>query len=435
MASPILWQNSDRSVTLIDIPRSISAAQGDDTLYSSRHLLSTHPLQSPFQSNEPKSTSARAKLEANTIRDELHSQYQHLLQRAIEEVNTNHTGDWCLPRPYVEQSSLPAKKRRLDDADAATQPTNNTALPDYFLSSIAGGSTSDAETYDISLPANVDPESDKDDMSASNEPNERLSLSNPHLQTARLRIKPLNNTDGFSFHIPPKAAFYLGDCSKSKPFRDTVRKQANQTNTQNNFDFILLDPPWPNRSVKRTHKTAGSTYVTSPSVEDIRDLILNTHLDILMSDECLVAVWITNKPSIRDLVVGENGIFECWSIDLVEEWIWLKTTVHGEPVTQLDGVWRKPYEVLLLGRRRGKTSASESQSPLQGIKRRVLIGVPDLHSRKPCLKTLIEPMMRNPADYRALEVFARHLVAGWWSWGDECIKFNWEGYWCNDSDD
>ena len=434
MASSLLWQSPDRSVTLIDVPRSISAAQGDGTISSSCHILSTNPLQSPFASNEPKSASAKAKLQTTVEEDELHSRYQHLLQHALSEVNNNYTGDSCLPRRFVEQSSSPTKKRRLDDSEGVLQSTDRTALPDHLLSDIARRSTGDPEAYEISMLSNADAESGTKHKSISSGLNEGVSFCNPHLNTARLRIKPRDNTEGFSFRIPPKASFYLGECTNPKPFRDAVRKQADQTGTRNTFDFILLDPPWPNRSIKRTHKTPGSTYATLPSVEDIGDMILNTHLDILMADECLVAVWFTNKPSIRDLVLGENGIFECWGIELVEEWLWLKTTVHGEPVTQLDGMWRKPYEMLLVGRRKNNNNVPKGESSLQDIKRRVVIGVPDLHSRKPCLKTLIEPMLPNPADYRALEVFARHLVAGWWSWGDECIKFNWEGYWRQDGE-
>lgn len=148
-----------------------------------------------------------------------------------------------------------------------------------------------------------------------------------------------------------------------------------------------------------------------------------------------MGVWITNKPAVRELVLGEDGLFAHWGVEIAEEWIWLKTTIYGEPVTPLDALWRKPYEVLLLGRKRRKVIA-EGTDPVPGFgkegarpKRRVIIAVPDLHSRKPCLKELIEPLMPDPSNYRALEVFARHLVAGWWSWGDECIKFNWEACW------
>lgn len=158
-------------------------------------------------------------------------------------------------------------------------------------------------------------------------------------------------------------------------------------------------------------------------------------LDSIMAADCLVGMWITNKAAVRELVLGADGIFPCWNVELVEEWIWLKTTVHGEPVTGLDSLWRKPYEVLFLGRKRRKASkdvagpSPETNVASSQLKRRVIIGVPDLHSRKPCLRELVEPLVRDSNNYRALEVFARHLATGWWSWGNECTKFNEERYW------
>jgi len=62
------------------------------------------------------------------------------------------------------------------------------------------------------------------------------------------------------------------------------------------------------------------------------------------------------------------------------------------------------------------------------VKRRVLVGVPDLHSRKPNLKSIFEQVMKKEK-YEALEVFARNLTAGWWGWGDEVLKFQSEEYW------
>jgi N6-adenosine-specific RNA methylase IME4 len=202
------------------------------------------------------------------------------------------------------------------------------------------------------------------------------------------------------------------------------------------FDIILLDPPWPNRSVKRTHKTAHSTYSTAQSLEEIYQLIIGMDLDVWMPDSCLVAIWITNKPAVRDLVLGENGLFDCLGVELVEEWVWLKTTVHGEPMTPIDSVWRKPYEVLLIGRKSGRYSTQSEDTPKAHVQipRKVVISVPDLHSRKPCLKELLEAYIPDSSSYRALEIFARHLVAGWWSWGNECIKFNGKQYWQPESE-
>jgi N6-adenosine-specific RNA methylase IME4 len=45
------------------------------------------------------------------------------------------------------------------------------------------------------------------------------------------------------------------------------------------------------------------------------------------------------------------------------------------------------------------------------------------------LKELIGPMMPDPKNYRALEVFARNMTSGWSAWGDEAMKFNWDGNW------
>lgn len=149
-------------------------------------------------------------------------------------------------------------------------------------------------------------------------------------------------------------------------------------------------------------------------------VILRAMLGQHLAPGALVACWITNKASVRDVLLET---FQAWNVRLVEEWAWLKTTVCGLPVNQIDGLWRKPYEVLLLGRK----DIDEVESSHQDVQRRVIVAVPDLHSRKPHLKTLIEPLL--PGTYRALEIFARNLTAEWWSWGDEVLKHNWEGHW------
>jgi len=137
----------------------------------------------------------------------------------------------------------------------------------------------------------------------------------------------------------------------------------------------------------------------------------------------LVAVWVTNKPAFREMLVWEGGLFEEWGVQLMEEWIWLKVTSIGEPICALDSMWRKPYEVLLIGRRGGERVEGD-------VKRRVVVGVPDLHSRKPNLKTLFEGVMcRKGGEYEALEIFARNLTAGWWSWGNEVLKFQTVEHW------
>lgn len=432
MASHILWQNAGKTVTLIDIPRSIVEAQGFNSP-AEHNLLSSNPREIPYPSSEPKSAKARAKLVGNTVDDEVHIAYRELLIEALQEVKRCHSEDWCLPRLFVVETQPPPKKRKLDEAEGAGCPhveaiekaLDSAAqhLPNHYLSSmarlptqagqpllqLAGSPPQEYHSHEVgrTAPHFFSNDSDKHIVVSPSEPDK-------------------TGAEAFNFHIPPNSSLYLGNCTASYAFRKAIREHARQQGVRSTFDFILLDPPWPNRSIKRTHKTAGATYNTVPTLYELGELILDMQLDSMMAGDALVGVWITNKQAIRELVLGAGGFFECWGVDLIEEWIWLKTTISGEPTSVLHSTWKKPYEVLLLGRKRRKDANDAVASP---IKRKFIIGVPDLHSRKPCLKSLIEPMMPDREKYTALEVFARHLVAGWCSWGDECIKFNWDGYW------
>ena len=146
----------------------------------------------------------------------------------------------------------------------------------------------------------------------------------------------------------------------------------------------------------------------------------------------IVACWMTNNSTARTAVMEA---FKAWDIGLVEEWCWLKVTRDGQPVTGIRGVWRKPYEVLLIGRKQ-TNHKDDYPSPQEDLKRKVIVAVPDIHSRKPCIKQQIEEAFRfEEGKYRALEVFARNLTAGWWAWGDECLRFQWDGWWEDDYKD
>lgn len=243
-----------------------------------------------------------------------------------------------------------------------------------------------------------------------------------------------------TYTLPPSSSFFLSTINTTtmKAFSDsayTMLPKHSRSAGPGQFDFIILDPPWQNRSVRRSKRYETTASHSGRRYGDSDPLIpLEETLGQHIAPGGLVGCWITNKAKARGKALQ---LFESWGMNLEEEWVWLKVTSKGEPVTELGGVWRKPYEVLLLGRKALKDENGRKVREVKGgverkVKETLLVAVPDLHSRKPNLKELIEPLMTHPREYRALEVFARNLTAGWWAWGDECLKYNWTDFWSND---
>lgn len=260
-------------------------------------------------------------------------------------------------------------------------------------------------------------------------------VSNPYESEYLLTLHVSRDmgSDSPTYILPPLSSFILSniDSDSVKTFSESAHIRLSKHSKSagpGQFNFILLDPPWDNRSVRRSRK-----YETIESRGEEADPLI--HLEGMLGEHIapkgLVGCWITNKVTVRENALR---LFESLGVDLMEEWVWLKVTTQGEPVTGLGGLWRKPYEVLLLGKKALKDeTVSESKRTIEAedraIKKKLIIAVPDLHSRKPNLKELIEPMMPDSNDYRALEVFARNMTARWCAWGDECLKYNWTGFW------
>lgn len=354
MATSILYQNAEQIITVIDIPRSIELAQGNNH----GKLLSTAPLQKPYPSVEPKSAKAIANLAPISISDLLLQRHLHL---ALEETGAT-VKTWYLPRNFVDEKG----KRRssfetLEDRGPSKKSSCLTSVSDDSKTGVNGV-----------VNHGVEAESER---------------------------------DGGRALIPPNCTHIEGN------IEDTCRfftEQAPQ------FNLVIMDPPWPNRSVRRKQ-----SYSTPDRTQDVAGLLFSLPIQDHLADDAFVCVWVTNKPAFRELLLGSGGFFDQWGLELSEEWIWLKVTASGEPICALDSTWRKPYEILLIGRKIRKNE----------VKRRVIIAVPDLHSRKPNLKELLQPML--PKKYEAIEIFARNLTAGWWAWGNEVLKFQTAEHWNN----
>lgn len=411
-------------VILVDIPTSIAQAQQDSSLPSDTSLISCPPLTTPYPNHEPRSEVARQKLRQK-MATENDSLYADLIAESLAAIRKDYSGPWCLPRSYASQPEPHQQhKRKADSVSSDGESVVDDLL--HYLSTDASqhstfrwhGADRHHHVKELTHETSLWPRY----LSNCSKAPRLLEIHSPSLSTSPAR-----------FHVPPRSAFYLGECSASRPFHMAVKRVAEELDTPRQFDLIVMDPPWPNASVRRTEKSGRSAYQISSTVWDVRQLIFEMDIDVLLANDAVVAIWITNKPAVRELVLGEDGFFESWDVQLEEEWLWCKTTSDGQPVSSLDAMWRKPYEVLLVGRKRDSMRDDHhvNLTDRPKVQRRVVAGVPDLHSRKPCLKALFSRFGIVPTStkQRTLECFARYLVDGWWSWGNQVLKFNHTNCW------
>ncbi|KAJ3221598.1 Methyltransferase-like protein 4 [Clydaea vesicula] len=200
------------------------------------------------------------------------------------------------------------------------------------------------------------------------------------------------------FIIPKRANFLLSDISKLEPLINFSK-----------YDFIILDPPWKNKSVRRSKQY---------NVMDCYDLFKIPMKELALG---VVAIWVTNNPKFCKFV--KNKLFPDWHLELIGEWFWLKVTTAGEWVFNLQETDnRKPYERIIIGK--VKDYASEKISYKAIPYHLGIVSVPGKHSRKPNLSDIFNKYFSSDDDVNKLEMFARNLTEGYTSWGNECLKFN-----------
>ncbi|KAJ6662206.1 hypothetical protein lerEdw1_012673 [Lerista edwardsae] len=218
--------------------------------------------------------------------------------------------------------------------------------------------------------------------------------------TAHARIVTLM---GQKYLFPPRSSFLLSDISCMQPLLDYNKK----------FGMIVIDPPWENKSVKRSNWYG---YLSPWQIKQIP-------VPALAAPSCLVVTWVTNRQ--KHLRFVKDVLYPHWSVHGVAEWYWVKITKSGEFIFPLDSLHKKPYEVLILGRVQRSTdvplSISEDEA-LQIPDHKLIVSVPcTLHSHKPPLTEILKEYTKP--DVERLELFARNLQPGWTSWGNEVLRF------------
>ncbi|GBF65103.1 hypothetical protein TMEN_7820 [Trichophyton mentagrophytes] len=415
--SSIIYQDTSQNLFIIDIPASISLAQRlpghikSDPWSRIPLIYSSEAPSNPYSgpSPEPKTALRREKVLkfVSPEEREYHALICAFVEDEIRKLRENFQGQWSYIRhilPPDKEADFPLLSKIYLGSDGPelefNQGRNHRDLtsksPPVILSSELNTFSSGRDIYNALIK-----------NSGSYQTTIKLSRV---LDSTRVEEDP-DSGDPIFFRIPPKSTFILTHIQSSLPCLTDPLSMIPPTQK---FDFILADPPWPNRSAKRSKQ-----YITSTlSFDDLEHLMRNITRKFLTSSG-IIAIWVTNSGKARRAV---ESAFQAAGINKVEEWIWVKTTVTGEMVTALDGVWRKPYEVLIVGRAGWQE---------HNIRRRMIAGVPDIHSRKPAVRELVEQAFFDNEEYIALEVFARYLTAGWWVVGDEVMRFNWDGWWAN----
>ncbi|KAJ5635629.1 uncharacterized protein N7484_008942 [Penicillium longicatenatum] len=485
----ILFHDNENTVFLVDLPGSIAQAQeilpttpaptgGTPSISNQgnrkhklkkRSLISSVPLTAPYLSlTEPKTDTARAKVLSNIslCEQRFHGEYiQPLVANALDDLRAGYMpsgSQWCLPRAVLDATVL--KKEPLEISDSSTkkrkrkQPRNRHCSPSNQLGDGRSSLWSAAPpTILSSTSLNIFSSMSELEGVVKNPSSDEtvLSISTVGYDGTRCSLE---------YIIPPRSAFVLCNLplSQSEPLeRPIPGLPSNQR-----FNLMLFDPPWPNRSVRRSKGYQTHAYnevdILSLRLQDILRAHAYCPLDDVtvssatttstnaapeqVSQETFAAIWITNSEKARR-VAYEALLASGFRIH--EEWVWIKITADGQAVCPLDGLWRKPYEILVIGRKDPISAVSDlGYATSQGktdtinlldvdpstITRRVIAAVPDLHSRKPNLKPIFERVLFGVSDstrksYSALEVFARSLTSEWWACGNEVVKFNARDNW------
>jgi hypothetical protein len=198
MESSVLFKSSDNTVVVIDIPRTLEEAQVLPGQTISRRIVSSRPVGEPWQVPEPKKDIAKYVAPSAAVAELM---TLGSVKAALKTARADHDGPWYLPRVTHKQA------KELDppvtggvDADENGNGTANAN---------ANATQSQKRKY---TPSSLSPEEDSKDG------------------TSRSPFIPEQ-----SYHLP----------GTIESQREVFLQNAPQ------FDLIILDPPWPSRSVKR----------------------------------------------------------------------------------------------------------------------------------------------------------------------------------------
>nr|QTZ19469.1 methyltransferase 2 isoform X1 [Bixa orellana] len=190
----------------------------------------------------------------------------------------------------------------------------------------------------------------------------------------------------------------------------------------NGFSLIVIDPPWENGSAhqKSVYPTLPNRYFLSLPIKQLA-----------LKEGAVIALWVTNREKLLNFVKEE--LFPAWGVNFLATFYWLKVKIDGSLISDLDLFHHRPYEYLVLGYCHGEFEDSDYFSEVKPIKdNQIIISIPGDYSRKPPIGELLREYVPGAKPARCIELFAREMMAGWVSWGNEPLHFQESRYFLRD---
>ncbi|XP_052190704.1 methyltransferase-like protein 2 isoform X2 [Diospyros lotus] len=186
--------------------------------------------------------------------------------------------------------------------------------------------------------------------------------------------------------IPRNSCFYMSDM---REIQNLIPAESD-----NGFNLILIDPPWENSSAHQKLK-----YPTLPN----RFFLSLPIKELAHAEGAVLALWVTNREKLRTFI--EKELFPSWGVKFMATFYWLKAV------------------------------DSECSSRFKSIPdNQVFISIPGDYSRKPPIGELLLDYVPGFSPARCIELFAREMIAGWTSWGNEPLHFQESRYFVRRTD-
>lgn len=175
------------------------------------------------------------------------------------------------------------------------------------------------------------------------------------------------------------------------------------------YGALYCDPPWAFEAYRNKAAIAQRSAESHYKVEGVDALATLPVLDLAAKD-CALFMWVVDSHLDQGVALMERWGFSYKTIAFV----WVKTTLAGDPRMGM-GLWtRKMSEICIMGTR-GKPTRND-----KGV-RQVIMAPRREHSRKPDeVRERIERLVAGPY----AELFARSSAPGWDRWGDQSTKFD-----------